>query len=104
MLVQGGLGFDNDLKQGVEKFHEVVITPLMQSLGLPESRFVFTPGNHDIDRNADNTRFEMSVESDAQSLKGIIKLVTAKDVESFTHRIDAFKTFENEYSIYRPKL
>lgn len=97
MLVQGGLGFDNDLKQGFEKFHEVVITPLMQSLGLPESRFVFTPGNHDIDRNADHKRFEMSVESDAQSLKGIIELVTAKDVDSFTHRIDAFKTFENEY-------
>ena len=97
MLLQGGLGFNYDLKQGFEKFHEVVITPLMKCLGLPESRFIFTPGNHDIDRNADNKRLEMSLESDAQSLKGIIDLVKDKEVESFTHRIDAFKSFENEY-------
>lgn len=97
MLVQGGLGFNNDLKQGFEKFHEVVITPLMSCLGLPESRFIFTPGNHDIDRNADNKRLEKGLEDDAKSLKGIVDLVKADDVESFTHRIDAFKSFENEY-------
>lgn len=97
MLVQGGLGFNHDLKQGFEKFREVVITPLMKGLGLPESRFIFTPGNHDIDRNADNKRLEMSLESEAQSLKGIIDLVKDKEVESFTHRIDGFKSFENEY-------
>ena len=97
MLVQGGLGFNHDLKQGFEKFHEVVIAPLMKSLGLPESRFIFTPGNHDIDRNVDNKRFETNVESEAQTLKGIVELVKADDVESFTHRIDVFKTFENEY-------
>lgn len=97
MLVQGGLGFNHDLKQGFEKFREVVITPLMKGLRLPESRFIFTPGNHDIDRNADNKRLEMSLESEAQSLKGIIDLVKDKEVESFTHRIDGFKSFENEY-------
>lgn len=97
MLVQGGLGFNHDLKQGFEKFREVVITPLMKGLGLPESRFIFTPGNHDIDRNADNKRLEMSLESEAQCLKGIIDLVKDKEVESFTHRIDGFKSFENEY-------
>ena len=73
MLVQGGLGFNHDLKQGFEKFREVVITPLMKGLGLPESRFIFTPGNHDIDRNADNKRLEMSLESEAQSLSCIVQ-------------------------------
>ena len=97
MLVQGGLGFNQDLKQGFEKFHEVVITPLMDSLGLPESRFIFTPGNHDIDRNADNRRFEKDLEDGAQSLKGIVDLLKADDVELFTHRIDAFKDFEKGY-------
>lgn len=97
MLVQGGLGFNHDLKQGFEEFREVVITPLMKSIGLPESRFIFTPGNHDIDRKADNKRLEMGLESEAQSLKGIIDLVKDKEVESFTHRMDGFKSFENEY-------
>ena len=97
MLLQGGLGFNYDLKQGFEKFHEVVITPLMKSIGLPESRFIFTPGNHDINRNADNKRMETNLESETQTFEGIVELVKADDVESFTHRIDAFKSFENEY-------
>lgn len=97
MLVQGGLGFNYDLKQGFRKFHEVVITPLMKCLELPESRFIFTPGNHDINRNADNKRMETNLELETQTLDGIVGLVKADDVESFTHRIDAFKSFENEY-------
>lgn len=97
MLVQGGKGFNDDLKQGFENFHEVVITPLMQCLDLPESHFIFTPGNHDIDRNADSSRFEDNLEKDAQSLEGIIGLTTAPDVKDYTKRVEAFKSFEKEY-------
>lgn len=97
MLVQGGKGFNDDLKQGFENFHEVVISPLMQCLGLPESHFIFTPGNHDIDRDADSSRFEDNLEKDAQSLEGIIGLTTAPDVKDYTKRIEAFKSFEKEY-------
>ena len=65
MLEQGGVGFgvDKDLKEGFEKFHEVVITPLMECLGLPESRFIFTPGNHDIDRKADDDIIDDGLEN-----------------------------------------
>lgn len=97
MLVQGGKGFNDDLKQGFESFHEVVISPLMQCLGLPESHFIFTPGNHDIDRDADSSRFEDNLEKDAQSLEGIIGLTTAPDVKDYTKRVEAFKSFEKEY-------
>lgn len=99
MLEQGGVGFgvDKDLKEGFEKFHEVVITPLMECLGLPESRFIFTPGNHDIDRKADSPRFEADLEKNAQSLQGIIDLTTAPDVEDYTKRVNAFKEFEKAY-------
>lgn len=97
MLVQGGKGFNDDLKQGFESFHEVVISPLMQCLGLPESHFIFTPGNHDIDRDADSSRFEDNLEKDAQSLEGIIGLTTAPDVKDYTKRVEAFKNFEKEY-------
>lgn len=97
MLVQGGKGFNDDLKQGFESFHEVVISPLMQCLGLPESRFIFTPGNHDIDRDADSSRFEDNLEKDAQSLEGIIGLTMAPDVKDYTKRVEAFKSFEKEY-------
>ena len=57
MLDQGGRGFDN-LKHGFEKFHKVVITPIMEFLDLSESHFIFTPGNHDIDRKKPRGRCE----------------------------------------------
>lgn len=96
MLDRGGKGFDN-LSAGFKKFHEVVITPLMGCLELPKSRFIFTPGNHDIDRNADSERLEKGLEDDSKSIQGIIGLTEASDVESFTHRVDAFKKFEKDY-------
>ena len=96
MLDRGGNGFAN-LKDGFEIFHKVIITPLMKSIGLSESRFIFTPGNHDIDRNADSRRMEKDLEEDASTLKGIIELTKAPDVKDYTKRIDAFKLFEKEY-------
>lgn len=89
MLDRGGNGFTN-LKDGFETFHKVIITPLMKSIGLSESRFIFTPGNHDIDRNADSRRMEKDLEEDASTLKGIIELTKAPDVKDYTKRIDAF--------------
>lgn len=96
MLDQGGRGFDN-LKHGFEVFHKEVITPLMQSLGLPESRFIFTPGNHDIDRNADNEWTDNGIEAASNSLDNIVKLLKDPKIGEATHRMDAFKNFEKEY-------
>lgn len=96
MLDQGGRGF-HDMKEGFEKFHEIVITPLMACLNLPESRFIFTPGNHDIDRQADNKFTEEGIENHIKSCRDIIQIVDDKDTVEATHRIDTFKTFEKEY-------
>lgn len=99
MLEQGGVGFgvDKDLKEGFEKFHEVVITPLMECLGLPESRFIFTPGNHDIDRKADDDIIDDGLENRCGSLAEIISLSKDPRIFRWTSRIDAFKNFEREY-------
>ena len=96
MLDQGGRGF-HDMKEGFEKFHEIVITPLMACLNLPESRFIFTPGNHDIDRQADNKFTEEGIENHIKSCRDIIQIVDDKDTVEATHRIDTFKTFEKDY-------
>lgn len=96
MLDQGGKGF-KDLSVGFEKFHEIVITPLMKCLELPESRFIFTPGNHDIDRKADNKFVDKGVEDSIKTYRDIINIVDDKETINATHRIDAFKNFENAY-------
>lgn len=96
MLDKGGIGF-NSLNAGFEKFHEVVITPLMKCLELPESRFIFTPGNHDIDRKADNKFVDKGVEDSIKTYHDIIDIVDDEETINATHRIDAFKSFENAY-------
>lgn len=96
MLDRGGNGFIN-LKDGFEVFHEEVITPLMESLELSESRFIFTPGNHDIDRNADNKWADDGIEAESNSRDNIVKLLKNPKIGEATHRMDAFKNFEKDY-------
>ena len=53
MLEQGGVGYDNDLERGFADFQSKVINPILTALNLPQERFIFTPGNHDVNRNVD---------------------------------------------------
>ena len=97
MLERGGEGYDRDLKAGFNDFKEKIIVPIMGELELPLSRFIFAPGNHDIDRNADSERMELDLEKEASTRNGIIQLTKAHDVEDFTKRVNAFKKFEKDY-------
>lgn len=100
LLEQGGEGYDHNLTEGFNAFVSEVIEPITSTLGLNKSRFIFTPGNHDINRKADSSRFEDNLEKEASTLKGIIKLTKEDDVNDYTKRVDDFKTFENDY--YKP--
>ena len=97
LLEQGGEGYDHKLTNGFKAFVSEVIEPIISTLKLDRSRFIFTPGNHDIDRNADSHRFEENLEKDASTLEGIIQLTKATDVNDYTKRVDEFKAFEKEY-------
>ena len=96
MLMEGTKSY-KDLAVGFQAFKDEVIKPLLQDLNLPDSRFIFTPGNHDINRNADSLRLEKDLESSTTTLEGIVQLTKAPDVNDFTKRVDAFKTFERQY-------
>ena len=97
LLEQGGEGYDHKLTNRFKAFVSEVIEPIISTLKLDRSRFIFTPGNHDIDRNADSHRFEENLEKDASTLEGIIQLTKATDVNDYTKRVDEFKAFEKEY-------
>ena len=97
ILERGGEGYNYDLRVGFNKFKEEVIVPIMNEIDLPLSRFIFTPGNHDIDRSADSSRLEDNLEKEATTLNGIIQLTKARDVDDYTKRIQEFKSFEKEY-------
>lgn len=100
LLERGGEGYNHQLPLGFNAFVAEVIEPIVSALKLEKSRFIFTPGNHDINRHADSHRFEDSLEKDASTLEGIIQLTKANDVNDYTKRVDEFKEFEKSY--YEP--
>lgn len=97
ILERGGEGYNHDLREGFNEFKKEVIVPIMNEIGQPLSRFIFTPGNHDIDRSADSSRLEDNLEKESCTLKGIIQLTKATDVDDYTKRIQEFKSFEKDY-------
>lgn len=97
MLECGGRGFSS-ISEGFKAFEEHVIKPLLEATRLDKSRFIFTPGNHDIDRDADDeeTQFE-GIEKRCSSVEGIVEFIQDRNVGKRTSRVDAVKEFERQY-------
>ena len=53
MVDVGGKSFCS-IRQGFEIFKNLIVKKLMTELNLSIERFVFCPGNHDMDREKDN--------------------------------------------------
>lgn len=97
MLDKGGEGYEKKLIKGFYDFKEKVITPIMKVLNLPLSRFVFTPGNHDVDFDADDEMMEAGIEEKTKEYNDIINFAKSPKIEKYTTRINEFKKFEREY-------
>lgn len=97
MLEKGGEGYTKNLLDGFSSFKDVVISPIMKELDIPMSRFIFAPGNHDIDREADDEIMEDGIEKRTQEYDGIINFAKDPKIGKYTARIDAFKEFERMY-------
>lgn len=95
-LEKGGEGFQHDILSGLNVFKEKVLTRITSSLGLPLSRVIFTPGNHDIDRSKIDEFAEDGIELRAKSNQDIISLIEGK-TSHVTGRAASFKEFEKKY-------
>lgn len=104
MLERGGAGYNGDLRVGFNDFKEKVIVPIMTILNLPLSRFIFTPGNHDIDREADDEIIEAGIEEKTKEFNDIVKFAKDQKIHKYTARINDFKDFEKEYYEEREDL
>lgn len=97
ILDKGGVSFES-ITNGLSTFVDVVIKPITETIGLPMYCFIFSPGNHDIDRNADSRRMEKDLESGIETWEDIItKLSKADDLSDFTKRITQYKEFEKKH-------
>lgn len=97
MLEQGGVGYGNNLEQGFADFHLRVIKPILAVLNLPQDRFIFTPGNHDVNREADKRYFDNNLLSSSRDVISINNLLKDSEIAEDLGKVDDFKRFEKEY-------
>lgn len=78
MINTGGSSYDS-IGTAFKGFELIFIDKILKTLNLPKNNFLFTIGNHDIDRNADSKYVEMGLsqtlklEHSSDKKEGIIK-------------------------------
>lgn len=103
MIDQGGKSY-GDIKDAFEDFKTRVIKPILDTLSLEESRFIFTLGNHDIDREADDEMLEDGIEKKTQTLEDIVSFIRSPKIANYTARVNDFKVFESSYYACLPNI
>lgn len=92
LIDQGGKSFDS-IDEAFKEFDMHVITPIVNRLGIAKSKFLFVPGNHDIDRNADDLHTEIGLSKYLDDEKKVIDFIDSNQETKFK-RILPYKNFE----------
>ena len=90
---RGGYSY-TDINEAFRCFEQKVIDPLMEILELPKNRFLFTPGNHDLDFAADDMTKEGELDKKLKTESDIVKYLKGTDIKDYAKRLFAFKSFE----------
>lgn len=87
----------NDGKdESYEILYPILNNFITVQLGLPLDKIVMVPGNHDIDRDAENDRLEKSIDEDASNILSDEYLFPI-----YKKKILAFEKFRNKFSKYQ---
>ena len=96
MIDKAGKDFsDPKILCAFEKFKEMVILPLTSEVGLAPNRFVYTMGNHEIDRSA--------VGGDDKDQEITDRLKNHEDVDRYIHNDGKDQSRIAEYNRLRDK-
>lgn len=93
---KGGKSF-NSVLTGLHEFEKVFIEPILKTLNLPKERFVFTIGNHDIDRDADSSYSEDGLKRNLINKGALDSFWDAPKSFKDMERVNEYKTFEKDY-------
>ena len=96
MVDKAGKDFvEPKLTTSLNKFQEMVIMRLTKELGVSENRFVFVPGNHEVDRNKISPEYDNELKEQLENNEEVDKYILNKsDAEP---RIKEFNDFRNGY-------
>ena len=101
LIDKGGISFKekNDTvspeTKGFQIFKENIITPILEKLNLDISRFIICPGNHDINRDADDEIDEIGLKNALDTTEKITHFITKADDNNSFKRIERIKEYKN---------
>ena len=79
MINKAGNSFGGVLN-ALQRFNEKVIQPILEATGLPLDHFILIPGNHEVDRKADD-------EDHAEGLRSMIEKKGAAKINDYTGKL-----------------
>lgn len=96
MIDRGGEGFQStDI--AFANFRNLIATKITDRYSLDKSRFVFVPGNHDVQRYLDKKFMETGLQSDLINTKAVDDFVHDPSNLDCINRIKAFNKFQEDY-------
>ncbi len=95
LINTGGVSYGK-IETAFSTFKIAFIDVLIKKLNIDPTRFIFTPGNHDINRNADSSRIEKALVDEFVSIDSVNKFIDEKTEEGIK-RILPYKKFENDF-------
>lgn len=95
LIDKGGTSFENS-GAAYKAFHKHVISPIVKELNFAASRIFLSPGNHDVDRTADNIYVEKGLRGELSSIEKVNEYFNEPNREG-NKRIMPFKQFEKEF-------
>ncbi len=95
LIDKGGRGFDN-IDAAFKVFTEKVIDPISDTIDLSYDQIFLIPGNHDINREADDEIDEAGLCSVLNSTEKVNKIIDSK-TDKGIKRILHYKEFESEF-------
>ncbi|MDO9153040.1 MAG: metallophosphoesterase [Paludibacter sp.] len=98
LIDKGGKDFEG-ASNAFDLFEQNIIKPVIETLGLDVSKFIICPGNHDIDRLADDEIDENGLKTTLNSSEKIISFIENSEKENSFKRIERikqYKTFEHK--------
>jgi predicted MPP superfamily phosphohydrolase len=96
LVDKGGISFDKGIEDAFLIFEERVLEPIFKELSISNKLFFFCPGNHDIDRYADDKYVEQGLCQVLTCTEEVNKFIASNN-EAGIKRILPFKDFEKAY-------
>jgi len=100
LIDKGGVEFTS-ITEAFNKFDKEVREPITKKISLDKERFMFVPGNHDIDRNADDEPIDMGYISyfnkEYDNISKFMLSAMNNGKRDAIKRIIPFKDFEQSY-------